>query len=408
MTAPATLPDDWSAPDADGVCTRTLDMGAKSTLRGRRLRRAMVADTRVVATWPAAWRDLLLQWLDGAARRRWNTLLERAGNARFGLAHELLEALLRAGLAETDEMRERGQWQMQQVTFIERAALRAALGLPDNEALRAQLAREIATLPQAARLLPLWAQLAEHPPARGLERCALLRTLDAWLAANRFGTRRDFAWFARGATKAVSSAEWQWLESLGDLAAFGIEKHTPALWLRAPLTLQFGARRLELNAVPDVIGLSPDTLAALDTAAGDIGCWRLIENRTSFERAAREFGAADGVIWLPGYAPGWWHSAVRRMIQRRPASALIACDPDPAGIEIALAAGALWQDSGLAWAPWKMNVQDLMQLDARLPLSSHDRVVLQQLLTRDLPATLRELAAWMSEHGEKGEQEGYL
>jgi hypothetical protein len=49
-----------------------------------------------------------------------------------------------------------------------------------------------------------------------------------------------------------------------------------------------------------------------------------------------------------------------------------------------------------------------MQLDARLPLSSHDKVLLQQLLTRDLPATLRELADWMSEHGEKGEQEGYL
>lgn len=408
MTAPAPLPDDWSAPDADGLCTRLLDVGAKSTLRGRRLRRARHADVCAVATWPAAWRDLLLLWLDGAARRRWNTLLERAGSAGFGIAHELLDALLRAGLAEADETRARGQWQVQQVTFIERAALRAALGLPDNDALRAQLADEITTPPQEPRLLPLWTELADYPPARGLERCALLRKLDAWIAGNRFGTRRDFALFARGATKAVSSAEWQWLETLGEFAAFGIERHTPALWLRAPLTLHAGETRLDLRAVPDVIGVSPATLAALDGVTGDIGCWRLIENRTSFERAAREFGAADGVIWLPGYAPAWWQDCVRQLIRYRTAPALIACDPDPAGMEIALAAGVLWRSLGLEWSPWKMSAQDLMQLDARLPLSGHDKVLLEQLLTRDLPHALRELASWMAEHGEKGEQEGYL
>jgi hypothetical protein len=83
---------------------RMLDVGAKTTLRGRRLRRAMASETRVVAAWPAAWRDLSLLWLDGTARRRWNTLLKRAGNAGFGVAHELLDALLRAGLAETGQL----------------------------------------------------------------------------------------------------------------------------------------------------------------------------------------------------------------------------------------------------------------------------------------------------------------
>jgi hypothetical protein len=408
MTSPATVPDNWTAPDADGICTRTLDVGAKTTLRGRRLRRALNADGRVVATWPAAWRDLLLLWLDGAARRRWNTLLERAGNAGFGIAHELLASLLRAGLIEIDEARERGQWKAQQVTFIERATLRAALGLPDTGALRAQLTHEIANPPQDARLLPLWAELAEYPPARGLERCAMLRKLDAWIAGHRFGTRRDFALFARGTTKAVSSAEWQWLEALVDFAAFGIERHTPALWLRAPLTLHCGEQHLDLRAVPDVIGISPATLAVLDGVSGNIDCWRLIENRTSFERAAREHGGTDGVIWLPGYAPSWWKESVRRILLCKSAPALIACDPDPAGIEIALAAGDLWQDCGLDWSPWKMAAQDLMQLDARLPLSSHDKVLLDQLRIRALPGTLRELANWMTAHGEKGEQEGYL
>jgi hypothetical protein len=408
MTAASASPEDWPSPDADGICSRTLDVGAKTTLRGRRLRRAMIADTQVIAIWPAAWRDLLRLWLDGTAKRRWNTLLERAGNAGFGAAHELLDALLRAGLIETDESRERGQWKIQQVTFIERAALRAALGLPDTEALRAQLANEIATPPQDARLAPLWAELVDYPPARGIERCALLRKLDIWIAGNRFGTRRDFALFARGTTKAISSAEWQWLETLTDFAAFGIERHTPALWLRAPLTLRLRTGRIDLAAVPDIIGLSPDTLNELEGVDGEIGCWRLIENRTSFERVAREQGGVDGVIWLPGYAPGWWQAAVRLLISCKPAPAHIACDPDPAGIEIALSAGALWRDCGLDWSPWKMEAQDLLQLSARLPLSSHDKVLLEQLTTRDLPHALRGLASWMAAHGEKGEQEGYL
>ena len=87
---------------------------------------------------------------------------------------------------------------------------------------------------------------------------------------------------------------------------------------------------------------------------------------------------------------------------------VVACDPDPAGINIALDAGTVWQSRDLAWSPWKMDVRELMKLDARSPLSSHDKVLLEQLTTRVLPAALRELANWMLAHGEKGEQEGYL
>lgn len=402
------LPDDWSAPDADGICVRVLDAGAKTTLRGRRLRRAMQADAGAVAAWPAAWRDLLVRWLDGAAKRRWDTLLSRAGNAGFAQAHDLLAALLHAGLVEADESRERGQWHLRQVTFIDPAALRAALGLPDHDALRAQLMHEMSAPLIDDRLAPLWSELAAHPPARGLERAALLRKLDTWLAEHRFGTRRDFALFARGTTKAVSSAEWKWLETLPDFGAFGIERHAPALWLRAPLILNFGGKALDLSAIPDMIGLSPHTLALLDEVTGEIGCWRIVENRTSFERVAREHGAADGVIWLPGFAPGWWKEAVRRLLKYKPAPAQIACDPDPAGIHIALDASAVWEACGLAWSPWKMDVAELMQLPARSPLSSHDKVVLERLSARALPPELHALALWIGEHGAKGEQESYL
>ena len=59
-----------------------------------------------------------------------------------------------------------------------------------------------------------------------------------------------------------------------DFAAFGCERHTPALWLRAPLTLRFGEKNIDLCAIPDLIGLSPETLKLLDGVDGDIGCWR--------------------------------------------------------------------------------------------------------------------------------------
>lgn len=47
------------------------------------------------------------------------------------------------------------------------------------------------------------------PPARALERAALLDAVERWRADGRHGTRRDFAQYARGATKAISPAEWQ-------------------------------------------------------------------------------------------------------------------------------------------------------------------------------------------------------
>jgi hypothetical protein len=47
-------------------------------------------------------------------------------------------------------------------------------------------------------------------------------------------------------------------------------------------------------------------------------------------------------------------------------------------------------------------------LSTPLPWSSHDKVLLQQLIAHELPDMLRELADWMARHGKKGEQDGYL
>ncbi|MGH8468504.1 MAG: hypothetical protein ACREX3_01370 [Gammaproteobacteria bacterium] len=81
--------------------------------------------------------------------------------------------------------------------------------------------------------------------------------MDRWIDEQRFGTRRDFALYARGGTKSLSEAEWDWLDAQLDLAGLGVQRHTPALWLRAPFTLCRGEQCLDLRAVPDCIALTP-------------------------------------------------------------------------------------------------------------------------------------------------------
>ena len=286
--------------------------------------------------------------------------------------------------------------------------LRSGLGLADTGA----LAQDWQAAKQSAFADPLLQhaanELDRRPPALALARHALLAAVAAWREEMRYGTRRDFALFARGDTKAITSTEWDWLTTTLPLPDYGIERHAPLLLLRAPLVLETPEGRISLGAAPDFIALSADTVAAVTALEGRIGVWRLIENRTSFERTAREYGLRDGVIWLPGFAPSWWKKAMLNLLNFQPESALIACDPDPAGIEIALDAGSVWQNAGLAWRPWNMNSSFLSALPRRKPLTERDRQRLSTLRNSNLPNDLAVMAAWMETHGEKGEQEGLL
>jgi hypothetical protein len=47
-------------------------------------------------------------------------------------------------------------------------------------------------------------------------------------------------------------------------------------------------------------------------------------------------------------------------------------------------------------------------MPSRQPLSAFGRARLEALAEASLPVTLTQLARWMSEHGEKGEQEALL
>jgi len=388
---------DWSSADARGIRMRAIDVGAKSTLRGKRQRRVDALDPEACGFWPEDWRGLAREWLADSASRQWKTLLGIAGPTRAAMAPELLDALLVAGWLTLDEKREDGRWVAVRAEFRDMERLRERLGLPNRDRLaerhRALLDRRFddAALDAAAQ------DLIEMAPALAIRRHALLGKLAGWSADRRGGTRRDFALFAAGDTKGIAEADWNWLAESLSLAEFGIEAHTPLLLMRAPLGIA---------AVPDFVGLTPATIAAGIGPQGGMPRWRLVENRTSFERAARRYGAQDGVIWLPGYPPGWWMQALTQLLERHPAPALIACDPDPAGIEIALAAAAPWESAGLAWQPWQMEPEVLDRLPSVKPLAEADRALLARLLDRPLPTALRALAGTMSERGIKGEQEG--
>ncbi len=355
---------------------------------------------------PDDWRQLLKRWLRRGGDSRWETLRNDAGVGGQNRAQALLDWLLDNGWIRLDEKFERASWWPYRVRFRDAAQLRATLGIVDADALAAQWRALRAGLPPAT---PLLDALDTLPPKTALTRADLAAALARWRFERRSGTQRDFALFARGATKAVTPAEWTWLGDATDLGEWGIERHTPLLLIAAPVTLQFPHAALNLAACADFCALTPATLTSATAAEGAPARWHLAENRTSFERVARTRAADAGVIWLPGFPPRWWREAVARLLALAPAPACIACDPDPAGVAIALQAGALWQAAHLDWQPWHMDIATLQGLSGHGALNAWDSARIAQLRQAPgLPAALAGLLDYMQRHNRKGEQEGIL
>jgi len=360
---------------------------------------------RGLDTLPDDWRNLLKRWVRRGGDSRWETLKGDAGVGRQNLAQALLDWLLDNGWVVLTEKFERAEWWPYRVQFQQLAPLRTALGIVDADATAANWQTARNALPPDT---PLLDALDALPPKTALARADLATALARWQLEQRSGTQRDFALFARGTTKAVTPTEWAWLAIATDLAEWGIERHTPLLLVAAPVTLHLPQATLGLAACADFCAITPATLAAATSADGAPARWHLVENRTSFERVARTRAADAGVIWLPGVPPGWWRDAVTHLLTLAPAPAAIACDPDPAGIAIALQAGTLWQAAGLDWHPWHMDIATLQRLPSRSPLSAWDQMRIAQLAQGILPDSLSALLAYMSEHNVKSEQEGIL
>ncbi len=372
-------------------------------------RRFAREETGVPLELPGAQIDLLLRWLKpNQARRRWSTLLADAGSKDLETAMKLADWLLRRGWSVQYEKRSGSRWNITWLEFPRLDALREMFQLPDPEQLASDWASASAYRFDAADIAAAHTALASLPLARRLQRFSLLKSLDLWRDEERQGTRRDFSLLARGDSKGVTAAEWNWLAAAVDLEKSGIFEHTPHLLVAGPIRLHTGSGSIDLNASTDWAALTPETIATAQRCDGQPGVWRLIENRTSFERSARQRTPDMAVVWLPGFPPGWWQESMRHLLAGIPAPAEIACDPDPAGIAIALQAARLWEASNLPWLPFAMHRDDLLATRQRKPLTEHDRQQLSQLLAGKLPPVLSQLAATLLELGEKAEQEAYL
>lgn len=402
----------WLPPDPTGISTAWLTDPTRSSLRGKRLRCAFDRAAPALDTWPAAWRELLALWVRRATpdkRYRHDALLSRAGAGRANVALTLFDRLLVDGLAEVEERRDaqRG-WQAHSLRFRDPAALRRALALPEPDAARSAWDERKSTTFAHPELETARAALDQLPPSTALTRLDLLTALERWSDEGRasgLATRRDFAWFARADTKKITDTEWRWLADSVDLSTFGIAAHVPLLLIAAGCRIDSARGSLDLAAVPGFVGLPPQAVHAITGIQAAPQCWRLVENRSAFEKAAAARQPTDAVLWLPGYPPGWWRDAVTHLLRLAPAPLEIACDPDPDGIAIALQAAHLWEQAAQAWTPWRMNATDLRQLAHRRPLTERDQALLDQLCQQHLHPTLATLAAEMRQLGEKGEQE---
>ena len=178
-------------------------------------------------------------------------------------------------------------------------ATRELVGLTNRTSLQRERDGHAAFIPQNHILEPLQKSLEALPVDRAVRRHDLLVALDNWITEERSGTRRDFALSARrGDTKGITTAEWGWIDGHLGLEGIGVSRHTPALWLRAPLVLVTQTGRLDISEVPDCIGLTPATIETCQNQ-GTVQRWRVLENRTVFERVARHKGETDGVFWIP-------------------------------------------------------------------------------------------------------------
>ena len=358
---------------------------------------------------PGEQAELLRRWIKpNQARRKWATLLADAGSQHLETALKLADWLLRHGWSVQYEKRAGSRWNITWLEFHRLDALREMFQLPNPE----QLSNDWALASQQHfadhDLATAQAALADLPLARRLQRFSLLKNLARWREEQRQGTRRDFALLARGDSKGVTAAEWAWLAAAVDLEKSGIFEHTPHLLVAGPLRLHTATGIIDLNASADWSALTPETIATAQRCDGRPRVWRLVENLTSFERSARRRAPDTAVVWLPGFPTGWWQESMRCLLAAAPAPAEIACDPDPAGIAIALEAAKLWEAAQLSWLPFAMQRDDLLAAHRRKPLTDHDRRQLARLLAGTLPPTLRQLADALLELGEKAEQEAYL
>jgi hypothetical protein len=372
--------------------------------------------------------DLLRRWVrHDALRRTRGALIKDAGPSGIERAEALCARLLEQGWIIRCERLTGGAWQWDALIWRDLPRLQTLLDVA-GPGRRAETRQSL--LDQAESWLRAWRADAADPdpdlldeleralsqlvgdrtqgPDRLAWRLDLLRALAAWHDAGESGTRRDFALRAGGRTKALSEADWRWLEAGFDLERLRITRFILMAWIAGDVTLGWEAGRMMPLDHLHCVGLPLADLGRI-TAATAPRRWWLIENRASFERQARDPEPGTALLWMPGRPPAAWREAVARLLRLAPAPAWISADADPSGVDIACSVGTIWESRGLAWTPHRMGVAEWTATAQTWPLNEHDRRMLERLLARPaLPAGLRALCEAMRTEGRKAEQEAWL
>ncbi len=370
--------------------------------------------------------ELLRRWVRKESRTpKRDTLV--AGTV-IERAEALIELLLQTGWIERLEKFEGGNWLWYAVEWRDLARLQERLGV-SNKDQRAgqrqacieqarswlQARRESADegtldpdlLDELTQALEQLAQDRALRPAPLATRLQLLQAVAAWHDAGKQGLRHHFALHARDHTKALTDADWRWLDAWFDLERLRITRFAPVMWLAGDMVLHWGGQRVHVAPLR-FLALPLADLRSADAGQGQQRWW-LIENRTSFESQARELKPGTLLVWLPGRPSTAWLEAMAHLLALAPAPAWISADADPAGVDIACTAGALWEARGLVWTPHQMGVAELAASPQHWRLNEHDRGLLARLLARPgLPLELRGLCEVMEREGRKAEQEGWL
>lgn len=372
---------------------------------------------------------VLKKWAKPDSERRTHAaLFKEAGKLSIERAEALCEKLLTKGWLSRREQLIGGTWQWQSITWLDLEKLQGLLGLSsaqkrqrDRRELLSTSAAWLASRRESVESSALdpdlldeleqaLADLSQHKSLRQeylAERLSLLQAIAAWHDAGKQGVRQNFALHARGWTKSLKAADWRWLESAFDLERIGIGRFAPIAWLAGDVTLNWGAKSLDVGTA-HCLGVPVSDLLQSSGVTGPKRWW-LVENRASFEQQARNLKDDVGLIWMPGRPSTAWMEAVSRLLEHLPIPAWISADADPTGIDIACSVGALWTGKGLQWEPYLMGLEQWQATTQYWPLNAHDRRLIGALLGRaELPSSLRALCVAMLEEGRKAEQEAWI
>jgi hypothetical protein len=185
-------------------------------------------------------------------------------------------------------------------------------------------------------------------------------------------------------------------------AELGLEKYPQPVFLKGPLTLSYGGKRLDLDGLRPYLALSPDRIDALGSV-GQPDYVLVIENLTSYQRHVREVDDRGVVLYGAGF-PG---PSLRALLARLDGELAAAVsffhwgDVDLGGLRIFARLAATLTRHCLQ--PHLMDPQVTGPIGVR-PFSARETRYLQRMATRGGPAG--ELAhEWLVLGCGAGEQE---